>query len=135
MRKFVSNSTTPSPVYLRCSSALINVFKIINSKIYKYTLPNRSKMLSLLLLLQSFSHQYLIMVFHRSLSDNKSPQVSSILADLDNAVVLKISTSPLIFKFSSLFINPFVTVPRAPITIGINVTFMLHSFFNSLAMS
>ena len=51
------------------------------------------------------------MVFHRSLSDSKSPQVSrtrlSILAVLNNA----------------------------PITIGTIVTFMFHSFFNSLARS
>ena len=41
-------------------------------------------------------------------------------------------TRPLISKFSSSCINPLVTVPRAQITIGITVTFMLHSFFNSL---
>ena len=39
---------------------------------------------------------------------------------------------PLIFEFSSLFINPLVTVPRALIAIGITVTFMFHSVFNSL---
>ena len=68
------------------------------------------------------------MVFHWSLRDSKSPQVSwtllSILAVLNNAV-----TS----KSSSLFNNPLVTVPKAPITIGLIVTFMFHSFFNSLA--
>ncbi len=36
-------------------------------------------------------------------------------------------------KSSSTFSNPFVTVPNAPITIGIIVTCMFHSFFNSLA--
>ena len=41
----------------------------------------------------------------------------------------------LISKSSSPFINPLVTVPRAPITIGIIVTFIFHSFFNSLASS
>ena len=30
---------------------------------------------------------------------------------------------------SSPFSNPLVTVPKAPITIGIIVTFMFHSFF------
>ena len=30
---------------------------------------------------------------------------------------------------SSLFSNPLVTIPNAPITIGIIVTFMFHSFF------
>ena len=38
-------------------------------------------------------------------------------------------------KSSSPFSNPLVTVPNAPITIGIIVTCMFHSFFNSLARS
>ena len=40
----------------------------------------------------------------------------------------------IISKFFSHFNHPSVTVPRAPITIGITVTFMFHSFFffNSL---
>ena len=38
-------------------------------------------------------------------------------------------------KSSRLFSNPFVTVPNAPITIGMIVTRMFHSFFNSLARS
>ena len=79
------------------------------------------------------------MVFHWSLSDNKSPQVSvtllSILVDLNNAVVLMVSSRPLIFKSSSPCNNPFVTVPSAPITTGITVTFVFHSFRNSLARS
>ena len=73
------------------------------------------------------------MVFHRSLSDKKSPQVSrtllSILAVLNNAVVWMVSTRPPTSKSSSPFSNPLVTVPKAPITIGIIVTCMLHSFF------
>ena len=81
----------------------------------------------------SFSHQRLLIVFHRSLSDSKSLQVSrtllSILADLNNAVVWMVSTLPLISKSSTLFISPLLTQPRVPITIGINVTFMFHSFF------
>ena len=41
-----------------------------------------------------------------------------------------------ISKSLSLFNNSLVTVPKAPVTIGIIVTFMLHSFFfNSLARS
>ena len=79
------------------------------------------------------------MVFHWSLSDSKSPQVFwillSILADLDNAVVWTVSTHPVISKSSSHCTNPLLTVPRAPITIGIIVTFMFHSFFYSLASS
>ena len=73
------------------------------------------------------------MVFHWSLSDSKSPQVSrtllSILAVLNNAVVWTVSTRTLISKSSSPFINPLVIVPKAPITIGIIVTFMFLSFF------
>ena len=79
------------------------------------------------------------MVFHWSFSDSKSPQVSrtllSILAVLSNAVVWIVSTCPPTFKSSRPFNNPLVIVPKAPITIGTIVTFMFHSFFNSLAMS
>ena len=79
------------------------------------------------------------MVFHRSLSSCKSPQVFrtllSILAVLNNAVVWMVSTRPPTFKSSSPFNNPLVIVPKAPITIGIIVTFMLYSFFSSLPRS
>ena len=79
------------------------------------------------------------MVFHRSLSDSKSPQVSrtrlSILAVLRNAVIWRVSIRPPTSKSSRPFNNPLVIVPKAPITIGTIVTFMFHSFFNSLARS
>ena len=79
------------------------------------------------------------MVFHWRLSDSKSPQVSrthlSILAVFNHAVVWMVSTRPPTSKSSRPFNNPLVTVPKAPITIGIIVTFMFHSFFNSLARS
>ena len=79
------------------------------------------------------------MVSHRSLSDSKSSQVFrtllSILADLNNAVVWIVSTRPLISKSFSPCTNSLVTVPRAQITISISVTFMFHSFFDSLARS
>ena len=72
------------------------------------------------------------MVFHSVLSDSKSPQVSrtllSFLADLNNAVVWMVSTRPVISKPSSPFNNPSLTVPRAQITIGINVIFMFRNF-------
>ena len=72
------------------------------------------------------------MVFYWTLSDSKSPQVSrtllSILAVLNIVVVLMVSTRPPTSKSSSSFDNPLVTVPKAPITIGIIVTFMSHSF-------
>ena len=77
------------------------------------------------------------MAFHWSLSDSKSPQVSrtllSSLAFLNNVVVWMVSTRPPTSKSSNPFSNPLVTVPNAPITIGIIVTFMFHSFFNSQA--
>ena len=79
------------------------------------------------------------MVFHWSLSNSKSPQVSrtrlSILAVLSNAVVWIVSTRPPTSKSSRPFNNPLVIVPNAPITIGTIVTFMFHSFFNSLPRS
>ena len=77
------------------------------------------------------------MVFHWS--DSKSSQVSKsllgILAVINNAVVWMVSTRPPTSKFSSPSSNPLVTVPKAPITIGIIVTFTFHRFFNSLARS
>ena len=53
----------------------------------------------------------------------------SILAVLNNVVVWMVSTRPPISKSSSPFNNHLVTVPKVPITIGIIVTFMFHSFF------
>ena len=79
------------------------------------------------------------MVFHWSLSDSKSPQVSrtrlSILPVLSNDIVWIESSRPPISKSSRPFNNPLVTVPNAPITISTIVTFMFHSFFISLARS
>ena len=73
------------------------------------------------------------MDFHWSLSDSKSPHVSrtllSILAVLNNAVIWIVSTHLPNSKSSRPMNNPLVTVPRAPITIGTIVIFMLHSFF------
>ena len=75
------------------------------------------------------------MVFHWSLSDNKSPQVSSFLTVFNYAVVWNVSTRQPTSKSSKPFIHHSVTVPKAQITIGTIVTFMFHSFFNSLATS
>ena len=79
------------------------------------------------------------MVFHWILSDSKSPQVSrtllSILTVFNNAVVWMVSTRSPTSKSSKPFDDPLVTVSKASITIGIIVTFMFHSFFNSLARS
>ena len=79
------------------------------------------------------------MVFHWRLSDSKSPQVPrtllSILAVFNNAAVWMVFTPSPTSKSSRPFNNPLITVPKAPITIGTIVTFMFHSFFNSLAKS
>ena len=74
-----------------------------------------------------------MMVFHWSLSDSKSPQVSRthlrILVVLSDAVIWINSTHPPTSKFSRPFNSSLVIVPKVPITIGTIVTFMLHSFF------
>ena len=79
------------------------------------------------------------MVFHWSLSDRKSPQVSrtllSILSVLSNVVVWMVSTLPPTSKSSSPFNNHLVILPKLPITVGTIVTFMFHSLFNSLERS
>ena len=79
------------------------------------------------------------MVFHRSLSDGKFPQVSRtrlrIQAVLSNAVVWIVSTRPPTSKSSRPFNNPLVIVPNTPITIGTIVTFMFYIFFDSLTRS
>ena len=75
----------------------------------------------------------------RILSDSKSPQVSktllSILADFNNAVVLIVFICPPISKSFSPCTYPLMTVPSAPITIGITVTFMFNRFSIYLARS
>ena len=73
------------------------------------------------------------MVFHWSLSDSKSPQVSrtllSVLAVVNRALVWMVYTLSPAFKSSSPFNNPLDAVPKAPITIGKIFTVMFHSFF------
>ena len=73
------------------------------------------------------------MFFHESLSDSKSPKVSStllsILAVLNDAVVWMVSILPPNSKSHSPFDNPLVTVHKAPITIGIIVTSYSIFFF------
>ena len=79
------------------------------------------------------------MVFNWSLSDSKSLQVSGtrlrILTVLRNSVIWIVSNRPPSTRSSRPFNNPFVIVSKAPITIGTTVTFMFHSFFNSLERS
>ena len=79
------------------------------------------------------------MVFHWSLSDSKSPQVSrtllSILSVLSNTVVWIVSILPLISSSPSPLSKNSVNVPRSPITIGITGTFMFLNFLSSWARS
>ena len=83
----------------------------------------------LLFLLWYNYHFSPLRVFHWRLSDSKSPQVSrtllSILADLV-AVLWIVSIRPFISKSSCPFVNPLVSIPRAPITF--HVTFMFLGF-------
>ena len=72
------------------------------------------------------------MVFHWSLNDSKSPQVSSNL--LDSSAVWIVSTRALIFNSCRPHNDHLVIVPSAPITIAITITFMLHSFFFFLSV-
>ena len=75
------------------------------------------------------------MVFHWRLSESKCPQVSrtllSILAVFNNAVVWMVSTRLPTPKSFRPFNNPLVTVPKAPITIGIIVTFIYYYYYYS----
>ena len=72
------------------------------------------------------------MVFHWSLNDIKSHEVSrillKILANISYAVVLMVSIRPFISKSSSSCINPSMTVPKAPISLCIIISFMFHIF-------
>ena len=71
--------------------------------------------------------------FRWSLRDSKSPQVPkvllSILADLNSTVVWMVSARPPILNSSIPLSRPFGIVPCPPITVGITVTFLFHSFF------
>ena len=77
-----------------------------------------------------------LVVFPKSMSDSKFPQVSrtllSILADLNGVVVWNLS---LISNSSHLFSKPLGTVLSAPIIIDFTVTFVFHSFVSSQATS
>ena len=83
-----------------------------------HTRVNTHEFILLLLLLlfsprEFFLHQLMLIVFHWSLSDSKSAQVSrtllSILTDFHNAVVWIVSIRPLIFKSFSTFFFQFLS--------------------------
>ena len=85
-----------------------------------------------IIIIASFSHQLILVAFHWSLSDGKSPRVLrvllSILAILNNVSDRMLSTLPLISNSSGSISKPLGTIPSAQTTIGITVTFMFHSF-------
>ena len=142
--KMYSNKQNYTPIAMAAKTMLICTLDFFNYVLLSSTksiLTDLQIIVFILLLLEFvffffFLHQRMLMVFLWSLSDSKSPQVSrtlSILVDLSNATVWMVGTRPLISKSSSPCTNPLVTVPSAPITIGIVVNFMFHSFFSSLA--
>ena len=62
-------------------------------------------------------------------SPQESRTLLSILADLNNVIVLTVSNRPVISKSFSPCTNLLLTVLRTPITFGIIITFIFHSFF------
>ena len=75
-----------------------------------------------------FSQKCQLMVFHWSLSDSKSPQVSwtllCTLADFNDAVVSIVLILPLVSNSLSSFSKLLGTVPNTPTAVGITITFM-----------
>ena len=57
---------------------------------------------------------------------------TSISAHIYLSIYLSFGWSPLILLFPRPFINPLVTVPSVPITIGITITFILRVFHTSV---
>ena len=94
----------------------------------------RKQIIIIILFLERFVTSSLADGFPSSLRENKSPQVSWTHLSIP-AVVWTVPTRPVISKSSSPCTNPLVIVPRTPVTIGIIVAFMFHSFFSSLARS
>ena len=123
----------------------IIIFLILLAFIYKWASTISGKewgyflLLGWLFLSFFYIFIYSLRIFHWSLSDRKSAQVSptliNILADYNNAVVWMVSTLPPTSKTSSPFNNTLVTALKAPTRIGTIVTFMFHIFFISLARS
>ena len=86
----------------------------------------------IIIFLAYFSHQLLLTVFYWSLSDSKALQVFrtflSILADLNSAVVLIVSSCHMVYNSSCTFTKPLRIVPSKLNTLDIIVTFMFQSF-------
>ena len=143
-RSLVSKSSNPSSNHLVTAlraPIIIGITVIFMPQSFFNSLTRSRYFIAIIinntLILENIPHR--LMVFQVSLSDGKSSQVSmtlrSILAVLNNAVVWTVFTRPIISKFCIPCTNSFVIVPSAPVTIGITITFMFHSFFNPLARS
>ena len=94
--------------------------------VLQFFFPFPSKVQVLILLFGFFDHVFSHQcVFHSSLSDSKSPQVSraplSTLADLNNAMLWIVLFLHLISNSFRLFSKPFGIVPNAPTTAGTTV--------------
>ena len=80
-----------------------------------------------------FSCQHLLVVFHRSLGDSKSPPVSrtllSIIANLHDAVVCMILILPLIVNYFCLFSKLLGTFQITLTIVGITITFTFRCFY------
>ena len=91
------------------------------------------------LLLERFSHRFKLIVFHWSLSDRKSPQISrtllSILAALNNSEVWMISIRPLTSKSSSPFNNLLIVIIIIVITFSVFHISISWWFFTGLSDS
>ena len=138
---YMLNGETPlsSVPSMQFTWHLNRIFQSISNIIIIIIIIEIYNCMQIIIITQSFSHQRKQMVFHWRLGDSKSPQVSrtllSILAVFNNAVDWMVFTRPPTSKSSRSFNKLLVPVPKAPFTIGIIVTFIFHSFFNSLARS
>ena len=78
----------------------------------------------------SFSHQHLMMVFHWSLNINSFKVSWKTLSILAEPII------PIVYsKSPSRCTIILVTVSSVPLTVGITVTFMIHSVICFLAIS
>ena len=80
----------------------------------------------IILIFVSFSHRLTLVVFHWSLGDSMSAQISR---TLNNTEVWMASIPPLISSSYNLFSNPLGTVQSEPIITGISVTLIFYSIF------
>ena len=85
-------------------------------------------LLLLLLVFGSFLYLHYLIIFHWSLSDNKSQfswTLLTVLVDLNNPVVWMILARPPISNSSSPLMKPLGIVPSAPITTSCSLAFLV----------